>query len=92
MGGLERGLLKQPAVSHGNVSGNELGPSTESSAAEDDHEDLRRRLELAELAQSRLLEERDRLVRELEKERDERMMLEELARAPRGRWGRIFGG
>lgn len=92
MGWLERGFLKQPVVSHGNVSGNEQGPSTKSSAAEDEHEDLRKRLELAELAQSRLQEERDRLVRELEKERDERMMLEELARAPRGRWGRIFGG
>ena len=81
MGWLERGFLKQPVVSHGNVSGNEQGPSTKSSAAEDEHEDLRKRLELAELAQSRLQEERD-----------ERMMLEELARAPRGRWGRIFGG
>ena len=44
------------------------------------------------MAQSRLKEERDLLVRELEKERDERMNLEEeLAQARRSWWREVFG-
>jgi hypothetical protein len=91
MSWLERGLLQQPGDSRKEPPGDKSGPSAGPPVAE--HEDLRRRLELAELAESRLREERDRLVRELEAERDERMKLEgELARARRSWWREVFGG
>jgi DNA-binding PadR family transcriptional regulator len=91
-GWLERGLVEPPASHHEELPEVEQELSAGSSPVEDAHGDLRRRLEFSELAQSRLKEERDLLVRELEKERDERMNLEEeLAQARRSWWRGVFG-
>ena len=87
IGWLETGFVEPPASHHEELPEVEQELSAGSSPVEDAHGDLRRRLELSEVAQSRLKEERDLLGRELEKERDERMNLEDR----RSWWREVFG-